>query len=328
VRLWVAGSFGSGRGTEREEFLAEAGLRRRLLSFAEIDDTAIAQHRFWVQARGDLMRVYFAGNVMGGDPADHAVGVANRLLTFADVDSWAAGAFEFWIKNPPAQADVFLDSGAFAASSRGAKIDLGRYCDYILEHQSALACYAALDVIGDWRATRKNVEAMEARGLSPVPTFHRSSPLEVLDELAATHKHIALGGIVTAGQFTPAALQPFLDQCWHVLEKHWPIKVHVFGVITQWVLERYPFYSADSASAIVGAGMGRVMSFDAGIIRSVGWADYVKGTWDGGVADGMAMDRAAKGSAHAGRRRKNIQAQLALERYVTDLWTSRGVVWA
>lgn len=297
-----------------------------------------------VVERDDEMRLYFAGNVKpsAGDDAHRvtaADGVRNRLLTFADIDDWAREGFNFWMGEQPENANVFLDSGAFGAYTRGAVIDLGRYCDYILEHESALACYAALDVIKDWRGTQRNLDLMLARGLRPVPCFHRGSPWEVLDEVVSTHPYIALGGLVGGSpgsakhdSLTVESLSPYLDECFRRLERHWPVKVHIFGVVAQWVLERYPFYSADSASAIMGAGMGRVQRFSGRdmALRSRGWADDVEATWDGEVADGVGRVAAADGksaSAHAGRRRRNIEAVLRLEREITELWDARGIKW-
>ena len=337
TRIFAAGSFaGIGGGRDPEVFLYECGVRNRLYSFAEIDDLAARQHWFWVGCSMRLysrgMRLYFAGNVKqeGSHEADAAQGVANRLLTFADIDDWAEEAFRFWVENGPADVSVFLDSGAFGAYMRGATIDLERYCDYIREHEAALSCYAALDVIKDWRATQRNLDVMLGKGLEPIPTFHRGSPWEVLDDLARSFPYIALGGMVGGGKhdaLTPESSGPYLDECFRRLRRHWPVRVHLFGVVAQWVLERYPLYSADSATAIVGAGMGRVSRFRGGALKSRPWAEDVRETLDGVVADGIGRTEGKSKSAHAGRRRRNIEAMLALERYVTDLWVSRGVVW-
>lgn len=284
------------------------------------------------------MLVYFAGYVKssGSHEADQAAGVCNRLLTFADIDDWAREAFAFWVERAnPQGISVFLDSGAFGAYMRGAVIDLDRYCAYIEANRLALACYAALDVIKDWRATAVNLDIMEKRGLAPIPTFHRGSPWPELDRLASDHGYIALGGMVGGGKhdaLTPESTRPYLDKAFAMLERHWPIRVHLFGVVAQWILERYPLYSCDSATAIVGAGMGRVMRFHgegchAGQVKSRPWTDDVRDTYDGVVADGVGRTEGRSRSAHAGRRRRNIEAMLKLERYVTDLWAQRGVTW-
>lgn len=340
MKVFVAAAVGSSVDRENSEAgVADAGADRRLLSFNELANPAGGSgpqcFTFWIEERLRAMRLFVAGNVksaVGGDPNadDAASGVTDRLLTFADIDDWAKEAFAFWVAGRPAGVSVFLDSGAFGAYMRGATIDLGRYCDYIHEHRDALFCYAALDVIGDWQGTRRNVDEMVRRGLDPIPTFHRGSPWHVLDRLASEHKYIAIGGLA-ADTSKPGArantgrdnVQPFMDELFGRLERHWPVKVHAFGLIAQWALERYPLYSADSSTAIVGAGMGRVNRFEGGSMRSRQWTEDAPVTFDGAIVDTVG----AKKSAHAGRRRRNIGAILALENYATQLWKAKGVEW-
>lgn len=342
-RMWLyfAGSAG---GHDIEPQVFRDGARHRLVSYYDLVDglrpdaaggaRGRAAERFWVGAsvaeREELMRLYFAGNVKskaGETPADlvdHTTGVRHRLLSYADVEDWGEDSFAYWLAGSPPGASVFLDSGAFGAHTRGAVIDIAQYCDYITAHRDRLACYACLDVIGDWRGSRKNFEVMRAKGLDPLPVFHlsRDEPWEVLDGMAVESKYIALGGMASDNP-TRVKLEGHLDRCFNRLERHWPVKVHAFGVMAQWALERYPFYSADSASAIVSAGMGRVMQFRDGVLRADGWREYVRRTFDGQVADGVGSEK----SAHPGRRMRNVQAILALQRHVTDLWTAKGVTW-
>ncbi len=309
-----------------------AGCDNVLLSYVDHDVQPKA-FEFWLDARRRAMKLYIAGNgrQAESDLIDYRTGARNRLLSYAFIDDWADLAFQFWVEERPESASVFLDSGAFSAMSRGSKIDMDKYCTYIEQHKDALACYAALDVIGDWRATAVNLDAMLQRGLQPIPCFHRGSPWGELDRIAKDHKHIALGGMVGGegkrGTTTEDDLSPHLDHCFAIIKRHWPVKVHVFGVVAQWVLEKYPLYSADSSSAIMGAGMGRVSQFKGGRLRSLSWTEYGRDTHDGAVMDGVGRTGGKSQSAHPGRRKRNIEAMLALERYVTDLWTQRGVTW-
>lgn len=272
------------------------------------------------------MRLYFAGNVT---TTDHEVSLVKdakviyRLLSFADLDSWARNAFDYWTGDE-APEPFFLDSGAFGALTRGATIDLPRYCEYIKEHDDHLYPYACLDVIGDWKGSAKNYDFMLEQDLSPVPTYHMGSPDHELRRLLDMTDYIALGGVVGATQLT---MQPWLDSCWRVIQEFWPKKIHVFGVMAQWALERYPFYSADSSSALVGAGMGRVSIWSNAKMTAHSWADYGKKYMDGHVVDHVSTARAKAGSAHRGRAHYNVRAQLSLQQHITDVWEARGITW-
>lgn len=287
------------------------------------------------------MKVYVAGNGRApmSSQIDYATGTRNRLLSYAFIEDWAKDEFKFWIDETPAGASVFLDSGAFSAWSKGTPIDLGKYCEYLQAHKHALNCYAALDVIGSLEGSMTNLREMRRRGLDPLPVYHTAyEPLSVLEELLDGCGYVCIGGMVGTS-LSRERMQRLLDGCWQVIGKHWPVKVHGLGVTAQDLLERYPFYSSDSSSAIRGAGMGNVQRFrdrDSGPERSwlmaCGWREDVRHYADGMVLDGvgrvkdMTVSRPSE-SAHQGRRIRNIQAQLRLERYLTQLWANRGVRW-
>jgi len=157
-----------------------------------------------------------------------------------------------------------------------------------------------------------------------MPTFHMGSPDAELRRLLGLTNYIAMGGVVGA---TEETMRPWLDRCWRIIKDYWPKRVHVFGVMAQWCLERYPWYSADSSSALVGAGMGRITSFREGRVVSDAWIDYARATFDGAVMDKVSHLQAKKGSAWKGRAILNIQSQLQLQRFITDLWALRGFTW-
>ncbi len=278
----------------------------------------------------ERMKLYIAGNgkSKGSAQRDYDTGTRNRLLSYAFLKDWAKDEFAFWIHTPPEEACVFLDSGAFSAFTLGRVIDLGEYCDYVHQHEAALHAYAVLDVIGDAVATMKNLREMQARGLKPVPIYHsgRESTDVLRKVIGESTGQIAIGGMATQN-LTREQLRTKLDEYWDVIGEYWPVRVHGLGLMAQWALERYPWYSADSSSAILGAGMGRVSRFSKGILTADGWPSDVAAMWDGVVADGVGRTEGKSKSAHEGRRMRNIEAQLAMERYVTDLWKMRGVEW-
>lgn len=271
------------------------------------------------------MKLYFAGNVITSENETllRSGGLVYRLMSFSDVDSWAKEAFKFWVERP-APAPLFLDSGAFGAFTRGQQIDIKYYCDFIKQYPDKFHPYASLDVIGDWRASAHNWDVMRGLGVNAMPTFHMNSPKTELIRLLKEADYIAMGGVVGA---TEETMKPWLDGCWRTIRDYWPKKLHIFGVMAQWALERYPWYSADSSSALVGAGMGRVTTFEESRVVSYAWADYGRKTYNGAVMDNVSDRKSKKGSAWQNRALFNVDSQLRLQEHVTDVWALRGITW-
>jgi len=250
--------------------------------------------------------------------------MANRLTTYADRPQ-VARVLQ-WKREFPS-GRVLMDSGAFSAFTKGTAIDLGRYCEFVTENAALITAYAALDVIGDPDATRANTDAMVARGLRPIPTYHRGSPWKFLESMAVEFDYIALGGMATSSarglRATRETVGPYLDGCFSLLERYWPVRVHLFGSAQPWVLERYPVYSADTSSAVRGAGMGVVQaSRGDGTLAWLNWRDDLAVSWNGEIADGVSEN------SFAGRWAHNLRVQASVERYATDLWVSKGVKWS
>lgn len=144
---------------------------------------------------------------------------------------------------------VFLDSGAFSAFASGAKVDIGRYCDYIHANQDIIEQASVLDVIGDYSGTYHNQMEMERRGTRPLPCYHYGEPTEVLDWYIANYDYITIGGMVPIS--TPQ-LKIWLNRIW---EEHLTnadgtpkLKVHGFGLTSFDLMAGYPWFSVDSST--------------------------------------------------------------------------------
>jgi len=197
------------------------------------------------------MILYFAGE----SPVDNAVledsGVKNILKSY------------FYLKNNPKYTvelldkfNVFLDSGAFSALTRKAAIGLDSYIEFLKEYKPPV--YAGLDVIGNAQETKKNIEYMEERGLSPMPTFHRGSEMRhLLEMLDKGYDYIALGGIAVMG-LSSKQRHMHLDRCWKKIRDRRPgLKVHGFGCSGEQIMKQYPWYSVDSTSWLAPVTYGR-----------------------------------------------------------------------
>lgn len=140
--------------------------------------------------------------------------------------------------------EIFIDSGAFSAATKGAVINIDEYCVFIKDTGATI--YAGLDVIGDAKQTRINNEYMiKEHGLNPIPTFHMGSELKDLELVAAgQYSYIALGGLVFS-----ANIVNHCDRVWHwILSNNPKLRVHGFGLTNLDLMKRYPWYSVDSSS--------------------------------------------------------------------------------
>jgi hypothetical protein len=170
-------------------------------------------------------------------------------------------------------AKIFLDSGAYSAFTKGEEIDLPKYCDYIKQCQDIIECvdgtylYSVLDGIGDPVKTGKNQQAMEERGLRPLPCFHYGEPEEYLEWYVAHYDYITLGGMVP---IETKQLYLWLDR---IFDRYLTdgagrpkVKIHGFGLTTIGIMERYPWYSVDSSSWVLIAANGGLWIPDVGTV--------------------------------------------------------------
>lgn len=146
--------------------------------------------------------------------------------------------------NSENKVDIFLDSGAFSAFTQGVNIDIQEYIDFIKTHQDHLTVYANLDVIGSPEGTWKNQRRMEKAGLMPLPCFHYGEdPKWLVMYLSRGYEYIALGGMVPIS--TPD-LKIWLDDIWKNYltdaEGMPIIKVHGFGLTSNSLMRRYPWF--------------------------------------------------------------------------------------
>jgi hypothetical protein len=152
--------------------------------------------------------------------------------------------------------EVFLDSGAFTASTRSERIDIGEYAAYIERNLDHIALYANLDVIGDHERTWANQQYLEHRGLHPLPVFHAGSPTEVLRDLVAEYDFIGLGGIAIK---KTARFAPWIKRCFELTGE---TKLHGFGVSNWFLLRSFGWFSIDHTSWGQGFRYGCIPVFD------------------------------------------------------------------
>jgi len=197
-------------------------------------------------------------------------GLTGRLLSYHYIlaAKAEAGLFHYYILKWPIQKDkkmkeskvnLFLDSGAFSAWSKGINIDIKDYINFIKEYEKYLEVYSVLDHIGDSELTLKNQKIMEKAGLSPLPCFHYGSDKKHLQYYVDNYEYIALGGMVP---ISSKNLTTWLDTLFSnfICDKNGipKVKVHGFGLTSLALMLRYPWYSVDSTSWVMTSRFGSV----------------------------------------------------------------------
>jgi hypothetical protein len=145
---------------------------------------------------------------------------------------------------------LMVDSGAFSVLHKGETVDLDAYCGFIEKSRKQLWQYVNLDDIESPETSAENLAVMKARGLTPIPVFHCSEPLQWLKKMIDDgEKYIALSKS-DGDTLTDERQRELLDEAFKILWEHPDIKVHAMGFMSPALLQRYRarWYSADAAS--------------------------------------------------------------------------------
>lgn len=123
------------------------------------------------------------------------------------------------------------------------------YIDFIHEHKDKIDVYSNLDVINNPKLTLENQRIMEAAGLNPIPVWHLGTDVKYLERYIKKYPYIAIGGLVPN---PTTVLIPMLDKLFkdHLVDADgFPkVKLHGFACTAVRLMERYPWYSVDSAA--------------------------------------------------------------------------------
>lgn len=250
------------------------------------------------------MKVYFAG--ISTSPELHEVNAENVLESYLYLKK-KPDKLDFFKEH---YKDIFLDSGAFTAFTQGEVIDIDEYINYIKKNKDSFQVYANLDVIGDSEATYKNWMYMKSKGTDPLPVIHYGSDKKYFDLYFKKHKvdYLALGGLVPYTR-RRTDLKKWLDHCFSLIKEYWPVKIHLFGVTTPWVLRNYPAYSCDSTGWLYAGKRGRNVIFKNNSLYLSQVNDYLRT------------------KNYKENNKKAAIEFMKFEKYLTELWTSRGITF-
>lgn len=181
------------------------------------------------------------------------------------------------------KGNIFIDSGAFSVHTKGIELDVDDYIEYINSIDKDIHIFAQVDKIpGEFGKQKTKEQILEAPALSwknylymkdrvnsrdkLLPIFHQGENFKWLRNiLEYTHddgSHIAYIGISPANDKSAKEKEVFIRKCFDMIAKssNPTVKTHAFGMTSRWILEQYPFTSADSTSWLMTGANGNIMT--------------------------------------------------------------------
>ncbi len=256
------------------------------------------------------MRIYFAG--AESLSSNSYKGLLNYikypLLSYYYINRIFNNMPQHWEKE-----NIFIDSGAYSAFSKGGIINHQEYIKFIIENEFKV--YAGLDVIGDAEASKHNFNYELKAGLKSIPAFHYGEPFDYLRYYLDKTDYIALGGVAQL-RGKKNILNKWFDSCFNLINPY-KTKIHGFAVTSLSLLQDYPFYSVDSSTWSACIRFGRIPK------------RYYKGayTLKNFEKETLPKEGLFLVQQRYPRIKDSLLKQLDLQNYITELWTKRGIVW-
>ena len=180
---------------------------------------------------------------------------------------------------------LFIDSGAFSVAHNGKTVDIDIYINYINSNPD-IPIFVELDVIPFpvlnattakecCEASWQNYLYMKERVTSPcylLPLYHFGEPKSALRRILNTEvdgklpEYIGIGG--RHGVSTELQDKYFYEIFAEIQKSDNPkVKVHAFGMTVLKLLEKFPFYSADSTTWLQLGINGNILTKKFGVVN-------------------------------------------------------------
>lgn len=156
--------------------------------------------------------------------------------------------------------DIFIDSGAYSAWTKGKTVDIREYGDFILSNLNTYTVFASLDDIEDSKQSMENWKTLLEMGVPPaklMPVVHNGEDLRLIGEYLKYTNYIGLGGVAQEAFQGQSALEDWFQ---FIFSRFPRVRFHAFGINTIPLLMKFPFYSADALTWRSGSRFGELVT--------------------------------------------------------------------
>jgi hypothetical protein len=173
-----------------------------------------------------------------------------KLITFF-LDSGAHGLYTEHIRRSGKKDYSFHDTQEFWDY-------VDSYAEYVKKNKSLFLTYVNVDVIYGPDKSREVQRYLEnTHGLNPIPVVHFGTDLKILKKCMDEYEYIGLGGL--GQEVDKKSYIMYGDRCFKMLcdDKGRPLrKTHGFAITSIEVMLRYPYFSVDSTTWLIGERYG------------------------------------------------------------------------
>lgn len=224
--------------------------------------------------------LYFASN--GGEDWKRQHN-CNQLLSQINDKKRLLDWVDYLRKNPSCKSKLFVDSGAYSVWTKNKVLDVDKYIELLNDIDDVIECFAQCDTIPGAHGRTPTPEEIRTapdkswnnflymvdKVKSPkklIPIFHQFEPWSVLERMI-NYKYPD-GSYIDYIGLSPQehgvskeSWVEFFDKCFKIIHSsnNPNVKTHAFGCTVTSILESFPFYSADSATAVLAATYGNIV---------------------------------------------------------------------
>lgn len=192
---------------------------------------------------------------------------------------------EKWLKysKEVERRKIFVDSGAYSVHTKGKTVDVDEYIEYVNSHAGMFEGIAQVDKIPGEFGKPKTLEQLATAPEESwnnylymrekvidkhclIPIFHQGEDFKwlrnTLEWIDDEGNHIPYIGISPANDLVTKHKETWFATVFKIIkESNNPdVKTHAFGMTSLPMLEKYPFYSADSTSWIMTSVNGGIFT--------------------------------------------------------------------
>lgn len=154
---------------------------------------------------------------------------------------------------------ILLDSGAYTAYTKGTYVDIDKYIQFLKDHGNLFEAAINLDVIGSPEGSWKNYKYIRDAGLEPMPVYHNGAPDKYLKRYLRYTDYIGFGAIANLDtKQRNMGLRRIWDQYLRNEDGTPKLRVHGLGLTAVRIMNKFPWFSVDSASCVKAASFGKI----------------------------------------------------------------------